>query len=61
VHVNVLRGKMLAMLMDAHRVSQLKFFYTHAGFADRSTFKRFFAPCGTSSGWNQNKPSKRNE
>jgi hypothetical protein len=39
VHVNLLRGKMLAMLMDAHRVSQLKFFYTHAGFADRSAFQ----------------------
>jgi len=35
VHVNVLarlfRGKMLAMLMDAHDSGQLKFFNTHAG------------------------------
>src|ERR1700726_700694 len=48
VHVNVLarlfRGKMLAMLMDAHRASQLKFFNTHAGLADKRTFKRFIAP-----------------
>jgi hypothetical protein len=48
VHVNVLarlfRGKMLAMLMDAHRAGQLKFFNTHAGLADKRTFKRFIAP-----------------
>ena len=45
VHVNVLarlfRGKMLAMLMDAHRAGQLKFFNTKAGLADKRTFKRF--------------------
>jgi len=48
VHVNVLarlfRGKMLAMLMEAHAAGQLKFFNTHAGLADKSTFKRFIAP-----------------
>jgi hypothetical protein len=48
VHVNVLaclfRGKMLAMLMDAHDAGQLNFFNTHAGLADKSTFKRFIAP-----------------
>src|ERR1700720_2457259 len=48
VHVNVLarlfRGKMLAMLVDAHDAGQLKFFNTHAGLADKRTFKRFIAP-----------------
>jgi hypothetical protein len=48
VHVNVLarlfRGKMLAMLMHAHDAGQLKFFNTHAGLADKRTFKRFLAP-----------------
>ena len=48
VHVNVLarlfRGKMLAMLMDAHDAGQLTFFNTHAGLADKRTFKRFIAP-----------------
>src|SRR5260221_1500129 len=48
VHVNVLarlfRGKMLAMLMDAHDANQLEFFNTHAGLADKKTFKRFIAP-----------------
>jgi hypothetical protein len=48
VHVNVLarlfQGKMLAMLTDAHRAGQLKFFNTHAGLADKRTFKRFIAP-----------------
>ncbi len=48
VHVDVLarlfRGKMLAMLMHAHDTGQLKFFNTHAGLADKSTFKRFIAP-----------------
>src|SRR5260370_13134801 len=48
VHVNVLarlfRGKMLAMLMEAHDTDQLKFFNTHAGLADNRTFKRFIAP-----------------
>src|SRR4029077_15117841 len=55
VHVNVLarlfRGKMLAMLVDAHDAGQLKFFNTHAGLADKRTFKRFIARCGASSGW----------
>jgi hypothetical protein len=48
VHVNVLarlfRGKMLAMLMAAHDAGQLKFFNTHAGLADKKTFKRFIGP-----------------
>ena len=48
VHVNVLarlfRGKMLAMLMDAYDAGQLKFFNSHAGLADKSTFKRFLGP-----------------
>src|SRR5262249_29472306 len=48
VHVNVLarlfRGKMLAMLVQAHDAGALKFFNTHAGLADNRTFKRFIAP-----------------
>jgi len=48
VHVNVLarlfRGKMLAMLWAAHDAGQLKFFNTHAGLADKRTFKRFIGP-----------------
>ncbi len=48
VHVNVLarmfRGKMLAMLMQAHGAGQLKFFNTHAGLADKRTFKRLIGP-----------------
>jgi hypothetical protein len=48
VHVNVLarlfRGKLLAMLSDAHGEGQLKFFNTHAGLVDGATFKRFLAP-----------------
>src|SRR6266850_2364224 len=47
VHVNVLarlfRGKMLAILMDAHDSGQLTFFKTHAGLAEKRTFKRFIA------------------
>ena len=47
VHVNVLarlfRGKMLAMLMDAHDGGQLTFFNTHAELAEKRTFKRFIA------------------
>jgi hypothetical protein len=48
VHVKVLarlfRGKMLAMLMEAHDANQLTFFNAHAGLADKRTFKRFIAP-----------------
>src|ERR1700741_78384 len=48
VHVNVLarlfRGKMLAMLMDAHDAGELKFFNTHAGLADKTSFQRVIAP-----------------
>src|SRR5689334_20957707 len=35
---------MLAMLMHAHAAGELKFFNTHAGLADKRTFKRFIAP-----------------
>ena len=35
---------MLAMLTDVHDAGQLKFFNTHAGLADKKTFKRFIAP-----------------
>ena len=48
VHVKVLarlfRGKFLAMLIDAHSGGQLKFFNTHAGLADKQTFKKVLAP-----------------
>src|SRR5262249_48646009 len=42
VLARLFRGKMLAMLMDAHD-SQLTFFNTHAGLAEKRTFKRFIA------------------
>lgn len=35
---------MLAMLKDAHDAGELKFFNTHAGLADKRTFKRFITP-----------------
>jgi hypothetical protein len=35
---------MLAMLMEAHGAGQLTFFNTHAGLADKRTFKRFICP-----------------
>jgi hypothetical protein len=38
------RGKMLALLMAAHKANQLTFFNTFAGLADKRTFKRFIAP-----------------
>jgi hypothetical protein len=48
VHVRVLarlfRGKYLAMLTKAHGEGRLKFFNTHAGLADKRSFKRFLAP-----------------
>src|SRR5450432_2898672 len=48
VHVKVLarlfRGKFLAMLIDAHSAGRLKFFNTHAGLADKRTFRKFLAP-----------------
>jgi hypothetical protein len=48
VHVNVLarlfRGKLLAMLTQAHAEGRLKFFNTHAQLADKRVFKRFLAP-----------------
>src|SRR6201984_492776 len=48
VHVNVLarlfRGKMLAILVQAHDAGELKFFNSHAGLADKTAFQRFIAP-----------------
>jgi hypothetical protein len=48
VHVNVLarlfRGKLLAMLTQAHVEGRLKFFNTHTQLADNRAFKRFLAP-----------------
>ena len=48
VHVKVLarlfRGKVLAMLRDAHAEGRLQFFNTHTGLADAGTFKRFLGP-----------------
>src|SRR5450759_1147586 len=48
IHVKVLarlfRGKMRAMLRAAHDDGELKFFNSHAGLADKKTFKRFIAP-----------------
>jgi len=48
VHVKVLarkfRGKLLAMLGQAHAEGRLKFFNTHAGLADARMFKRFIGP-----------------
>jgi hypothetical protein len=35
---------MLAMLSDAHDAGRLQFFKTHAGLADKRTFKRFIGP-----------------
>ena len=48
VHVNVLarlfRGKLLAMLTQAHVEGRLQFFNTHAQLGDNTAFKRFLAP-----------------
>jgi Putative transposase/Transposase zinc-binding domain len=48
VHVHVLarmfRGKVLAMLKDAHAAGRLQFFNSHAGLADAATFKRVLGP-----------------
>jgi hypothetical protein len=44
VLARLFRGKMLAMLMEAHGAGQLTFFNTHAGLADKRTFKRFIGP-----------------
>jgi Putative transposase len=48
VHVGVLkkmfRGKVLAMLRDAHAEGRLQFFNSHAGLADARTFKRVLGP-----------------
>jgi len=39
VLARLFRGKMLTMLMDAYDAGELKFFNTHAGLADKRTFK----------------------
>jgi hypothetical protein len=44
VLARLFRGKMLALLMAAHDDGELKFFNSHAGLADKKTFKRFIAP-----------------
>ena len=48
VHVDVLkkmfRGKVLALLREAHADGKLQFFNTHAGLADARTFKRVLGP-----------------
>ncbi len=48
MHVAVLarlfRGKLLAMLGDAHEAGRLKFFNAYAGLADKRAFKRFLGP-----------------
>ena len=48
VHVNVLarlfRGKMLAMLADAHADGRIRFFNALANLADKGAFKRFLGP-----------------
>ena len=38
------RGKFLGMLIDARSGGQLKFFNTHAGLADKRSFKKFLVP-----------------
>src|SRR6202163_825941 len=40
----VRRFQLYLMLMDAYDAGQLQFFNTHAGLADKRTFKRFIAP-----------------
>src|SRR6202008_2077802 len=37
-------GLIAKMLMHAHTAGELKFFNSHAGLADKRTFKRFIAP-----------------
>src|SRR5215472_10021577 len=48
VHVKVLsrlfRGRLLAMLAEAHAKDRLRFFGIHAALADKRAFKRFLAP-----------------
>ena len=48
VHVAALarlfRGKVIAMLAEAHAAGRFKFFNTHAGLADARVFKRFLGP-----------------
>jgi hypothetical protein len=48
VHVNLLRrlfrGKVLAMLLEAHTEGRLTFFGRAAGLANKTAFKRFLAP-----------------
>ena len=56
MHVNLLahllRGKLLAMLTDAHDAGQLTFFNALARLADKTTFDAASSRrCGASSGW----------
>jgi hypothetical protein len=48
VHVKALsrlfRGRLLAMLAEAHAQDRLAFFGDHSGLADKRAFKRFLAP-----------------
>jgi hypothetical protein len=48
VPVNVLsrlfRGRLLAMLAEAHAQDRIRFFGDHAALADKRAFKRFLAP-----------------
>ena len=46
VHVlsRLFRGRLLAMLTQAHTEDRLKFFGAHSGLADKKAFKRFLAP-----------------
>ena len=48
VHVNVLRalfrGRVLAMLGEAHANGRLQFFGDHAGLVDKKAFKQFLSP-----------------
>jgi hypothetical protein len=44
VFSRLFRGRMLAMLVNAHAEGRLHFYGDHAALADRQTFKRFLAP-----------------
>lgn len=44
VFSRLFRGRMLAMLVEAHAEDRLHFFGDHAALADRKSFKRFLAP-----------------
>ena len=44
VLASLFRGKFLGLLSDAHAAGKLVFFNSHAGLADKKTFKRFLGP-----------------